>query len=519
MINDIRRINITTSSIESLNENSKYLKRNHKRTIKICAYAITTFALFFIVVVYFKNQTNVNDANRNTLAAIDETSLMNKEIAYLREILKKYKTKTNENNEYAYEKNDDINGDGEDEHELLLMLHKFLKNKGNPNKIDRFDINNNDSNKNRGNENIDQINILSQKLESMHDNIKYASKFFKYMKEYNKKYKNIDEQLVRFENFKTNYMKVKKHNEMIGKNGITYVQKVNQFSDFSKEELDSYFKKLLPIPHNLKTKHVVPLKTHLDDNKIKPKEGVLDYPEQRDYREWNILLPPKDQGMCGSCWAFASVGNYEALFAKKYSILPISFSEQQVVDCSSDNFGCDGGHPFLSFLYFLNNGVCFGDNYEYKAHDDFFCLSYRCAYRSKFKKIGNAYPYELIMALNEVGPITVNVGVSDEFVLYSGGIFDGTCASELNHSVLLVGYGKVKRSLVFEDSHTNVDSNLIKNYKENIKDSDDDYLYYWIIRNSWSSTWGEGGYIRIKRNKLGDDVFCGIGIDVFFPIL
>ncbi|CAD2100494.1 chabaupain 1 [Plasmodium vinckei brucechwatti] len=508
MMNDIRRINFTANGIESLNQNSTYLKRNPKKAIKICAYAITAIALFFIGGVYFKNQTN-----RNALKAIDEAELMNREIAHLREILKKYKTKTNEDNEFGYQNNANINGDSEDgEYELLLMLHKLLKN--NANKVNTFDINN------ESNRNIDHTDIFSQKLESMQDNIKYASKFFKYMKEYNKKYNNMDEQLERFENFKRSHMKVQKHNEMIGKNGVTYVQKVNQYSDFSKDEFDNYFKKLPSIPHDLKAKHVVPLKTHLANNNITLKKDQLKgYPDHRDYRDKFYLLPPKDQGMCGSCWAFATVASFEFLFARAMAVMPISFSEQQLVDCSTDNAGCDGGHPFYALLYFINNGVCLGDEYPYKALDDFFCLNYRCSFTGKFHYIGEAKPNELIMALNEVGPVTIAVGVTDEFVLYSGGIFDGPCNPVLNHSVLLVGYGQVKKSLAFDDSHSNVDSNLVKKYKENIKgNDDDDTVYYWIVRNSWGPNWGEGGYIRLKRNEAGDDVFCGVGIDVLFPI-
>ncbi|SCM04501.1 chabaupain 1 [Plasmodium chabaudi chabaudi] len=507
MMNDIRRINFTTTGIDSLNENGTYSKGNHKKTIKICAYAITAIALFFIGGVYFKYQTD-----RNALNAIDEAELMNKEIAHLREILKKYKATTNDDNEFEYPTNDDMNEDSEDgEHQLLLMLHKLLKN--NANKVNTFGINN------ESNTNTDNTYIFTQKLESMQDNIKYASKFFKYMKKYNKKYENMDEQLERFENFKISHMKVKKHNEMIGKNGVTYVQKVNQYSDFSKEEFNNYFKKFLSVPHDLKAKYLVPLKEHLANNNITPANDLVgDFPDSRDYRGKYTLLPPKDQGMCGSCWAFATIANFEYLFAKIKGTMPTSFSEQQVVDCSTDNYGCDGGHPFYSFLYFINNGVCLGDEYPYKGHDDFFCLNYRCSFLGSMHFIGDVKPNELIMALNYVGPVTIGVGASDEFVLYSGGVFDGECASEINHAVLLVGYGQVKKSLAFDDSHSNVDSSLIKKYKENIKGDDDETIYYWIIRNSWSAEWGEGGYMRLKRNKAGDDGFCGVGTDVFFPI-
>ncbi|KEG04645.1 chabaupain 1 [Plasmodium vinckei vinckei] len=505
MSDNIGQINFTIPGIQSLDENDTYLKINHKKTIKICAYAITAIALFFIGGVFFKNQAKIN-----ALDAIDEAVLMNKEIAHLREILNKYKATINEDDEFVYQAYDNKNGDSENQ--LLLMLHKLLKN--NANKVNTFDVNN------ESNKNIDPTYIFRQKLESMQDNIKYASKFFKYMKENNKKYENMDEQLQRFENFKIRYMKTQKHNEMVGKNGLTYVQKVNQYSDFSKEEFDNYFKKLLSVPMDLKSKYIVPLKKHLaNTNLISVDNKSKDFPDSRDYRSKFNFLPPKDQGNCGSCWAFAAIGNFEYLYVHTRHEMPISFSEQQMVDCSTENYGCDGGNPFYAFLYMINNGVCLGDEYPYKGHEDFFCLNYRCSLLGRVHFIGDVKPNELIMALNYVGPVTIAVGASEDFVLYSGGVFDGECNPELNHSVLLVGYGQVKKSLAFEDSHSNVDSNLIKKYKENIKgDDDDDIIYYWIVRNSWGPNWGEGGYIRIKRNKAGDDGFCGVGSDVFFPI-
>lgn len=143
-----------------------------------------------------------------------------------------------------------------------------------------------------------------------------------------------------------------------------------------------------------------------------------------------------------------------------------------------------------------------------------FCLNYRCKRKVSLSSIGAVKENQLILALNEVGPLSVNVGVNNDFVAYSEGVYNGTCSEELNHSVLLVGYGQVEKTKLNYN-------NKIQTYntKENSNQPDDNIIYYWIIKNSWSKKWGENGFMRLSRNKNGDNVFCGIGEEVFYPIL
>ncbi|SPJ12948.1 cysteine proteinase falcipain 1 [Plasmodium sp. DRC-Itaito] len=558
------------SLVETLNKKKKNLKKKEKRTFVLCIYAFITFIIFCIGILYFRNKSSAYNNNNNNNNNKNEYSLKKEEIELLRVLLEKYKNEkdgilnesSNEEDEKKYSLNshvynnnknsfnnnntdsniriDNIKSKKEEyinlERILLEKYKKFINENNDENRkelsnilhklleINKLILRNEEDNKKVYviNDNYDEKGALDigmngeikYKKEDPINNIKYASKFFKFMKEHNKVYKNIEEQMRKFEIFKINYIRIKNHNKL-NKNAM-YKKKVNQFSDYSEEELKKYFKSLLPVPNDMIKKYVKPLENHLKNNilisqfytngKRNDKDIFSKVPEILDYREKGIVHEPKDQGLCGSCWAFASVGNIESVFAKKNKNI-LSFSEQEVVDCSKDNFGCDGGHPFYSFLYVLQNELCLGDEYKYKAKDDMFCLNYRCKTKVSLTSIGSVKENQLILALNEVGPLSVNVGVNNDFVAYSEGVYNGTCSEELNHSVLLVGYGQVEKN------------KLNYNTKENFNQQDDNIIYYWIIKNSWSKKWGENGFMRLSRNKNGDNIFCGIGEEVFYPIM
>ncbi|SOV19572.1 cysteine proteinase falcipain 1 [Plasmodium gaboni] len=557
------------SLVETLNKKKKLLKKKEKRTVLLCTYAFITFIIFCIGILYYTNKSSSYNNNNNNNK--NEYSLKKEEIELLRVLLEKYKnekdgimnkfsnedseknsTLNSENNNInSYDSNvshDNIKSNKEEyinlERILLEKYKKFIEENNDENRKELsnilhklLEINKliileekdnkkvyaiNDKYDEKGALDIGMIEEIKYKKEDPINNIKYASKFFKFMKEHNKVYKSLEEQMRKFEIFKMNYISIKSHNKL-NKNAM-YKKKVNQFSDYSEEELKQYFKTLLPVPKHMIQKYVKPLENDLEKNilinefytngKRNDKDIFMKVPEILDYREKGIVHEPKDQGLCGSCWAFASVGNIESVFAKKNKSI-LSFSEQEVVDCSKDNFGCDGGHPFYSFLYVLENQLCLGDEYKYKAKDDMFCLNYRCKRKVSLTSIGGVKENQLILALNEVGPLSVNVGVNNDFVSYSEGVYNGTCSDDLNHSVLLVGYGQVQKNKL------NYNHNNIKNYNitQNVNQQDDNIIYYWIIKNSWSKKWGENGFMRLSRNKNGDNVFCGIGVEVFYPIL
>ncbi|CAI7722304.1 vivapain-1 [Plasmodium vivax] len=583
MAQDIKIMNLTKSSLEALNRNQMLSKKSSRKILKICMYAILTFAMCGVVLICLTAMSNSDGSltqsgshnQSGSLKGLSSTpgdgEILNKaEIETLRFVFSNYPHGNRDPTGDDVEKpadaalpneedqkvkiadagkhiklmkqyNEIVADMSEDNKEQLAkMLRELLKKKINERKKKREDPNgNNEEGKEVINISVPSFNykrvsanqddsddeeeVSVAQIEGLFVNLKYASKFFNFMNKYKRSYKDINEQMEKYKNFKMNYLKIKKHNET----NQMYKMKVNQFSDYSKKDFESYFRKLLPIPDHLKKKYVVPFSSMNNGkgkNVVTSSSGanlLADVPEILDYREKGIVHEPKDQGLCGSCWAFASVGNVECMYAKEHNKTILTLSEQEVVDCSKLNFGCDGGHPFYSFIYAIENGICMGDDYKYKAMDNLFCLNYRCKNKVTLSSVGGVKENELIRALNEVGPVSVNVGVTDDFSFYGGGIFNGTCTEELNHSVLLVGYGQVQSSKIFQEKNAYDDASGVtkKGALSYPSKADDGIQYYWIIKNSWSKFWGENGFMRISRNKEGDNVFCGIGVEVFYPIL
>jgi cathepsin L len=185
----------------------------------------------------------------------------------------------------------------------------------------------------------------------------------------------------------------------------------------------------------------------------------------------------KNQQQCGSCWSFSASGATEGVWAISTGKL-VSLSEQQLVDCSSSygNQGCNGGSMDAAFQYIQKYGLCTEIDYPYKAVDSTCRKCNPVAHLNGFIDISNEGGI-----LNEIqkGPVSIGLEADQSvFQFYSGGILDdSSCGSQLDHGVLIVGYGS---------------------------DSGKDY---WIVKNSWGEQWGESGYIRIVRNKG----MCGIG--------
>jgi cathepsin H len=188
------------------------------------------------------------------------------------------------------------------------------------------------------------------------------------------------------------------------------------------------------------------------------------------------VSPVKNQAHCGSCWTFSTVGALEAHVLIKYQTFR-NMSEQQLVDCAGayDNHGCHGGLPSHAFEYIKDNqGLADEANYPYLANDG------TCYYEDQMKTmevIGGSVNItagdeeEMMHAVFRHGPVSVAYQVIPGFKNYKEGVYHndtcGTEPNEVNHAVLAVGYGK-----------------------ENDMD-------YWLIKNSWSSHWGDEGFFKI----------------------
>ncbi|CRH01345.1 cysteine proteinase falcipain 1, putative [Plasmodium relictum] len=531
MKKEIKNHTLSRRDLEILSRKKKHLKNEEKKIFRIYIYALVTFIICSLLFLYFNNNSSENT----------DLIFSNDELKVFKDLLKRYKEGSNLQNDVDEEGKTDgddktdlqnikvnknliidnlydlINEQNKVSKERLSEIFDNFLKKSNE-KLDKEYIllngvtKKNDNHLNIKYNNKEQLNEVTT-LVNLYNNLKYVSTFYKFMKEHNKNYKNMKEKIERYENFKINYLEIKKHNA----DNDLYKKKLNHFSDYSKKELENYFKKLTSVPPHLIEKHVKPFNAMLksakgNENEKKNEDIFSKYPTNLDYRQKGIVIDPKDQGSCGSCWSFAGVANIESMYAKKNKKL-ISLSEQEVIDCSKICFGCDGCHPFYTLLYALENKICLEEQYKYKKMEDIFCLKYKCTDKIPITSIGSVKENQLIQALNEVGPLSICVGASDDFAFYHEGIFNGKCTNEINHAVLLVGYGQVqKNKKLIENKNT-------QKYKGTFSDENDNFIYYWIIKNSWGSKWGENGFMKIIRNKNGDNLFCKIGVEVFYPIL
>jgi hypothetical protein len=224
-------------------------------------------------------------------------------------------------------------------------------------------------------------------------------------------------------------------------------------------------------------------------------------PASVDWRNKNAVTPVKDQGQCGSCWSFSTTGALEGIYSIQTGKL-ISFSEQQLVDC--DNFkhggkdhGCNGGLMDNAFSWIhKNGGLCSEETYPYisQSGDTQACQT-TCALvpKSQIQSWVDVQPTDqALMTTIAQQPVSIAIEADQrDFQLYESGVFTGKCGTTLDHGVLVVGYGT-----------------------ENNND-------FYLVKNSWGTTWGDQGYIKLGRgpqynNGQGQ---CGILLEASYPVL
>ncbi|XP_028855872.1 cathepsin L1 [Denticeps clupeoides] len=212
-----------------------------------------------------------------------------------------------------------------------------------------------------------------------------------------------------------------------------------------------------------------------------------------DYRSMGYVTEVKDQGYCGSCWAFSTTGAIEGqMFKRTGQLVPLS--EQNLLDCSKSygTYGCNGAWMANAYDYVVNNGLQSSDTYPYTSVDTqpcFYDSSQIVARINDYRFIPAGDEQALADAVATIGPITVAVDADhSSFLFYSSGIYEEPMCdpNNLSHAVLLVGYGS-----------------------EGGRD-------YWIIKNSWGTGWGEGGYMRMVRNGSNT---CGIASYALYPVV
>jgi KDEL-tailed cysteine endopeptidase len=214
-------------------------------------------------------------------------------------------------------------------------------------------------------------------------------------------------------------------------------------------------------------------------------------PPRIDWREEGAVTDVKDQGQCGSCWAFSSTGAIEGLLAIKKGILT-DLSEQELIDCATGKTygsdGCNGGQMEGGFKYAINYGLCSFDSYPYEGVQGACKKCNSTFFPEDCRDVAPNDEVSLRVAVSRQ-PVAVAIEADTRyFQFYSGGILNSTdCGTNLDHGVLAVGYG--------EENGQN----------------------YWLVKNSWSANWGENGYVRIASGGKGSGI-CGIAANPSFPV-
>ncbi|KAH6759491.1 senescence-associated gene 12 protein [Perilla frutescens var. frutescens] len=302
----------------------------------------------------------------------------------------------------------------------------------------------------------------------------------KWMVENGRVYKDEAEKAKRFNIFKENVEYIESFNEAAAVR--PYKLAINKFADLTNEEFESSrngYKKIGSHPKMYKASSF-------------RYGNVTAVPASIDWRKKGAVTAVKDQGQCGCCWAFSAVAATEGINQLTAGNL-ISLSEQELVDCdTSEDQGCNGGLMDYAFQYIISNhGLTTESNYPYEGVDG------TCNTKKASSDAAKITGYEDVPANSESAllkavanqPVSVAIDASgSDFQFYSSGVFTGQCGTELDHGVTAVGYGTTS-----------------------------DGTKYWLVKNSWGTSWGENGYIRMERDIGAAEGICGIAMEASYP--
>lgn len=316
---------------------------------------------------------------------------------------------------------------------------------------------------------------------------------------------HIDDFDKRLAIFTENLLSIVEHN---ANKENTYTKAMNEFGHLTREEFME-----TRLGYNLAasrgTRYTILERIENGVNEITRKlpnrvyrveRSLKDLPQEVDWVSKGAVTNVKNQGTCGSCWSFSATGAIEGAYFLKTGKL-VSFSEQQLVDCDKDCFGCKGGMMDSAFEWIEDHkGMCSEEDYPYVSENgivpDQCSIGCKIVSGSAVKSFVDVVinSEESLMAAVAQQPISVAIEAdSSTFQFYKSGVMTGRCGAKLDHGVLAVGYG-----------------------------TSSDGIDFWKVKNSWGPNWGEDGYVRLQRgkktifNKSGE---CGILKDASFPVL
>ena len=200
-------------------------------------------------------------------------------------------------------------------------------------------------------------------------------------------------------------------------------------------------------------------------------------PEQLDLRDSGLVSPVRQQGKCNACWAFSAAGSIE--YHVRQKIKDAEVDVQNILDCTRDTYGCQGG--LMEHVFEYKKAFPLKYNFKHKKKK---CYPHaKGAHVNDFLAIEQDIEYYLPYMLQKWGPVTVGIDFTKQHG-YKGGVIQAEdCGKDPHHAVLVVGYSK----------------------------------NFWIIKNSMGTSWGGGGYAYVDRGKNAcgiDSTYAAVATDV-----
>jgi len=302
------------------------------------------------------------------------------------------------------------------------------------------------------------------------------AKFEAWKVEHGKAYESVEGLAKAMKAFAANEEIINAHNAQ----GKSWTLGHNEFSDLTWDEFKAkHMSELFTnrAPKNMNRKHLMGLTDY------KPADAV-------DWVTAGAVTPVKNQASCGSCWAFSTTGAVEGAYQTAGNPL-VSLSEQDLVSCDHNgDQGCQGGLMDNAFEWIMKNGICTEADYPYTSGtgSSGVCKT-TCAPAVTITGFTDVPSRDEAALKSAVSKQPVSIAIEADrsaFQLYKSGVLDSTsCGTNLDHGVLVVGYGTDGASA---------------------KD-------YWKVKNSWGKTWGESGFLRMVRDKN----MCGLALQPSYP--